>query len=164
MNMKRIIIIAMLALCANIAHAQLFSISGLSIGANAGVIYTDAQIRAALGTPSKYETWSNEFGGGSEYQYGTGVNYDLLRWQGDKGIVGITLESTQFTMTFSGGRTLKVGENISKLTTGVLQYIEIRDNEKYYRYSPGTALGEEFVGIYTDNNGVITCLSYSWMS
>ena len=162
--MKRTVIFMMLAFYANIAQAQLFSISGLNIGADMGVIYTDSQIRAALGTPTEYKTQNDEFGGTREYQFGTSPNYDIVRWQGGKSIVELSLRRNIFTMTFSGGRALKVGENISKLATGILQYIGIQNNDKYYRYCPETIFGEEFVGILTDNNGVIKYLYYSWIN
>ncbi|MCL2417238.1 MAG: hypothetical protein FWD02_04815 [Bacteroidales bacterium] len=167
--MKNLCIFIVLMLSVSMAYAQAFYISGLRIGT--GALHTDVQMRAALGVPTDFFTWGDELEGGREYQYrfGPGVfDHDMFRWQADKGINDISLRSNRFTMVFPDGRTLRVGDNTNVVrTTGILQFIrtvnnEIYHNARYYRWSPGTVMGE--VGnicIFTNLNGIIVGLEYS---
>ena len=127
-------------------------INGLIIGEH----YTDAQMRAALGEPTRYRSQVSELGESRTYQYGPIDNYDLFRHSEMSGFNIFGVSTPKFTL-FNGK--LKVGDNISKVTQlGVVGRLEKKSPTEYYFYPQ---YWDDPLVISVDANNVITSF---WLS
>ncbi len=128
-------------------------VNGLVHGKN----YTDAQMRAKLGEPTRYRSQDDELGGTRSYQYGPEAKYDLFRWSGQDGFNIFTLETPKYSL-FKG--LLKVGDNISKISLLGFGTLEVESSIKH-RYLFHYGWTDCPLEIQTDFNRVITRIRFS---
>lgn len=151
--MKKLFLAIVLVL-ANFAGAMAqnlypMKINGLIIGEK----YSDAQVRSALGTPTRYSVWDSEMGGGREYQYGPVAAYDVIRCDAD-GLSSFGLFTSRFSL-FDGR--LRVGDSLSKIYQIGFSSIEAKENGEYYC---DVAPYDDPLVVKSNGKGVIVCIYF----
>lgn len=134
-----------------IAYPGVFSVGGLELG----VDYTDAQIRAKLGTPTKFYTQNDELGGVREYQYGVSGRHDFFCWSGINGFETFVLRTNKYAL-FDGR--VRVGSRVSVFNTLSFGQLTKKSDTLYYFDFDRLDASLE---VTTTQAGVITMLAFS---
>jgi hypothetical protein len=135
------------------AHTTDLDVKGVYIGG----IYTQAQVQAAWGTPTKYWSGITEFGYLNEAYVYTKDQLNNSFLFGEDGIFHtFTIRTSNFPVytTFSGG--IKVGDNISRVQTIGLGTPVLESDGKYYLYRNNC----DDPLMFEHSNGVITMISF----
>jgi len=127
-------------------------VNGVFIGAT----YTQAQVQAKWGTPTRYWSGTSEFGLNEEYTYIQDQLYNTFSFGEDGVFHSFIIETSNFAVytTFSGG--IKVGDNISRVQAIGLGTPVLKSDVKYYllRNNYDDAI------VFEHSNGVITRISF----
>lgn len=120
-------------------------------------LYTDAQMRTALGEPTSFKSWigdSNGEGRTYHYRYGISDRYDRFKYEADfGGFVAFSVVNPRFKLF--GGR-LKVGDPLSKLTQ--LGFgTPIKDSSPYFYY---LRWGDDNLFFKVDSSNNIIAITY----
>ncbi len=121
-------------------------------GVYIGATYTQAQVQAKWGTPTKYLSHTSEFGLNEEYTYAQDQLINIFCFGEDGVFHSFTIETSNFAVytAFSGG--IKVGDNISRVQAIGLGTPVLKSDSKYYLHRNNSDDALEF----EHSNGVIT--------
>lgn len=133
------------------AQTTVMEVNGLVIGNK----YTDAQMKAALGEPTRAYSWNDEFGGGREYQYGPENEFDMFRYQAEWGFNSFSLSTSAFAL-FKGQ--LKVGDNLSKVSLLGFGTLTPKGTAMYYFYLPNW---DDPLIIRVNSGNIITSMQFA---
>ena len=133
------------------AQTAVMEVNGLILGNK----YTDAQMKAALGEPTRAYSWNDEFGGGREYQYGPENEFDMFRYQTEWGFNSFSLSTSAFAL-FNGQ--LKVGDNLSKVSLLGFGTLTPKGTAMYYFYLPNW---DDPLIIHVNSGNIITSMQFA---
>ena len=134
------------------AHTTDLDVKGVYIGAT----YTQTQVVAKWGTPTRYWSGTSEFGLNEEYTYIQDQLYNTFSFGEDGVFHSFTIETSNFAVytTFSGG--IKVGDNISRIQAIGLGTPVLKSDGKYYLHRNNC----DDPLVFEHSNGVITQISF----